>query len=697
MAGDDAIRTHHIGAKYLLIPILLLGFAIRLAYLLSSHPFIDEFTTVLAARAILAHGWPVFPSGLFYEHGVLFSYLDAPFVGLGLALRSLLADDPLFLLARLPSLVIGLLTIALITRIGRQWLSPGAGLLAALLLAISPEGMVWAGRARMYALAQLLTLLLAYFVYQGCRGHGSARHRWLALLVLGLAMLNQFGTLILIPPLVAAGLLLAILTRPRGERPWFWRPSVLPLVAAFAALLLGAVLFKRLGQPMGTAPLGSDGGEDLVTAIWGTISYQAGLALNPADAVQYLGRQFGVPHHLWLSLVAVVGGLAALGHWLRRRALPAGPGAPSYMNLFLWLIVGLPVLEMITLLEPWRRNPRYLVMALPWFYLLVAAGVLQLWRLALPDAAPTLPRSLPRRVLSGLVLAFLLLTAGAHGYAAWLDGDIAYRTPEPAYDLAFQYVAKHRAPGDALLTMNTSGAALYFDQVDYFAIQQDADQFLLDSPNGPVDRWLGEPWLGAAADLNRVLNETPAAWFVVDTIRLPVYYRGDWLALLETQMELVWAQDEALVYRTRADRLPLPTEPTRMIETRLGEEITLSGVAGLEDDAVAAPGQLRLTLFWWTAAALDYDYTVFIHVRDASGATVAQQDSLPLGGAYPTSRWLPEENVFDPHTIELPPDLPPGRYDVWAGLYRLDTLERLPVAGDTSGENAVHLGSFTLP
>jgi 4-amino-4-deoxy-L-arabinose transferase-like glycosyltransferase len=133
------------------------AFALRLAYLLHSHPFIDEFTTVLAAVAILERGLPVLPSGLFYEHGLLFSYLDAPFVALA-------GEAGLFSVARLPSLLIGTATVPLLYWVGRRWLSPGAGLVAAALLAFSPEGIVWGGRARMYALAQLLVLILSFLV-----------------------------------------------------------------------------------------------------------------------------------------------------------------------------------------------------------------------------------------------------------------------------------------------------------------------------------------------------------------------------------------------------------------------------------------------------------------------------------------------------------------------------------------------------
>src|SRR5512136_1687023 len=89
--------------KSILLFMTLAAFGLRLAYLLRSHPFFDEFTTVLAARAILQCGLPLLPSGLFYEHGLLFTYLDAPLVGLA----GLADNEGLFIAARLPSLILG--------------------------------------------------------------------------------------------------------------------------------------------------------------------------------------------------------------------------------------------------------------------------------------------------------------------------------------------------------------------------------------------------------------------------------------------------------------------------------------------------------------------------------------------------------------------------------------------------------------
>jgi hypothetical protein len=94
---------------------------------------------------------------------------------------------------------------------------------------------------------------------------------------------------------------------------------------------------------------------------------------------------------------------------------------------------------------------------------------------------------------------------------------------------------------------------------------------------------------------------------------------------------------------------------------------------------------------------LPVDYTVFVHLRNAAGTTVAQRDGQPLEGNYPTSHWQAGETVIDPFSLPVPDDLPPGRYTLLAGLYRLDTLERLTVADDASGENAVVLGEMDLP
>jgi hypothetical protein len=184
---------------------------------------------------------------------------------------------------------------------------------------------------------------------------------------------------------------------------------------------------------------------------------------------------------------------------------------------------------------------------------------------------------------------------------------------------------------------------------------------------------------------------------VIDTIRQPVYFRGDWLTVVNTQLEQVWAGDNALLYRTRPDREPLPLEPATRLDATFGDAIRLVGY-NLEDPKPNTPDtELQLTLFWQPLAEIPTDYTSFLHLRNSQGVNIAQRDGQPLNGAYPTSRWQPGEIVIDPITIPLFDNLPRGTYSLVTGLYRLDTLERLPVANDASGENAVLLGEVVLP
>jgi hypothetical protein len=101
-----------------------------------------------------------------------------------------------------------------------------------------------------------------------------------------------------------------------------------------------------------------------------------------------------------------------------------------------------------------------------------------------------------------------------------------------------------------------------------------------------------------------------------------------------------------------------------------------------------------VTLHWRCLQPPAADYTVFVHLLDANGETIAQHDSQPQGGAYPTSICDAGEVVVDLHPLSLPPDLPAGKYRLRVGLYRPETGKRLPVdGGGDSVELALETGN----
>lgn len=88
---------------------------------------------------------------------------------------------------------------------------------------------------------------------------------------------------------------------------------------------------------------------------------------------------------------------------------------------------------------------------------------------------------------------------------------------------------------------------------------------------------------------------------------------------------------------------------------------------------------LRLVLYWQAHAPVSENYTVFVHVLGPDGRIVAQHDTPPDNGAYPTRRWATEEVVADRIQVPLPDPLPAGPLEVLVGMYRPDTGQRLPV------------------
>ncbi|MCC7361928.1 MAG: hypothetical protein IT317_20760 [Anaerolineales bacterium] len=121
----------------------------------------------------------------------------------------------------------------------------------------------------------------------------------------------------------------------------------------------------------------------------------------------------------------------------------------------------------------------------------------------------------------------------------------------------------------------------------------------------------------------------------------------------------------------RAYTPPSVTTPTDAV---FGGQVALTGYTLTP----GADGAATTLAFRWQAlAALAEDYTVFVHVSDAAGRPVTQQDAQPHGGAYPTSLWQPGEYVLDEYQFNLPP----GDYVIELGLYLPETGERLALAG----------------
>ena len=144
--------------------------------------------------------------------------------------------------------------------------------------------------------------------------------------------------------------------------------------------------------------------------------------------------------------------------------------------------------------------------------------------------------------------------------------------------------------------------------------------------------------------------------------------------------------DLPTVFIPGRERTFAPPRLAQPLNAVLGESIVLLGIGGKETLPLPpSPCPLvplspcHITLYWQSLAPIEPDYTVFTQLLDASGQVIAQQDAQPMQGGAPTSTWTPGEIIRDEYTLQLPAKLPPGPYRLIAGMYLLETGERLPV------------------
>ena len=624
---------------------MLVGLALRLTYLLGASPFVDEYSSLMAVKGILAHGIPLLPAGFFYGHDILFSYAATG--------ASLFWPDDL-VAVRAMSLLASLGTMVLAYAIGQRLFSWKAGLLSAAFLAISPPGVLWGARARGYALEQFLALAAFWLFYLGVERERPAWRR-LGLLVLVIAVFVHPEAALLL-----AGLALAVLVL-RGFRWWLHLDRILEFALAGVGVI-GRYLLQNVVAG------GNVGGFNTIADARPTFGFLA----NWGSGFKTLGSFLLETPMVPVTILALIAILAVV---LRRLG-----GRQSYAVRFLTLTMAAILVQMALLIGGTWQSVRYLLFAFPLLFLLAGAGLEALDRWI----SPRLPR-----IATTLILAAVAIVALLPSVSGALD---AANTREVAFDHAFDRVAEQWAPGDRLATSAPAAAWVSRGQVDYFALGQNYEEFVWQKDGLWYDKWVGSPLIRTAPELNTALDEAEASdqtlWFVTDETRLLRRYDADFVQTVWDRMDLVYANGRAMVFRSK----PAPTYALEINAPRdetFGDQIALAGTAiGSIDQAGAArdgalvvePGQsLPLQLTWQALSPLPQAYTLFVHLTDASGQGHGQVDGPPLEGHYPMYLWQPGIRYPDERTLDLPQVLAPGRYRLEIGFYPVGGGDRLPV------------------
>ncbi|MFI5266116.1 MAG: glycosyltransferase family 39 protein [Chloroflexota bacterium] len=568
---------------------------------------------------------------------------------------------------RFLSLLAGVLIVALLYVLGRRLLGASAGAMAALAGAVSPLLVYYSQETRMYAQVTLFGLLSTYLLVRATEqlGRKAGAGAWPAYFAASAACLysQYIGALVL-----AFQGLYGLFVR---------RKALLPFVAAAAATVLVFVPWLAIAK-------------DSLLSWPSTDAFHAGPRLFGDAAFRYVEGLSAGATPLTVAFTAAVVAIAGFGFaflaffsWvLSRPGLrltsrePLTEAAQRRVRQALtrtatvahnvWLpalYVAVPLLAMFLL--GYRKpvyNPKFALLALPGFLLLVGAGLASLGNL---------------RVLG---IATLLASAG---YAL----NNYYANPQFArddYRGIANFIATSGRPGDAII-LDAPGQ----EQIFPYYYRGSLPQVGL-----PQDRPLSPD--KTAATLQDLNGQYQRLWLVLYGTNGsdPDAFVEHWLASQDFEVQNQWFGN----VRLAAFAVPSgePAAP-HAADATLGGFAHLSGYS-LTPQPAPSGDVLQLGLEWQASGRAPGNEKVFTHVVDAEGNIWAQRDSDPAGGARPTSSWQPGETIDDNYGLLVLPGTPPGHYQAEIGMYDpASPTKLLPVSAGGEGDRLLLGGIQVTP
>lgn len=529
---------------------------------------------------------------------------------------------------RWPSVLSGVLTVALTYRFGRVLIGKRATLLATGWVAVQPFLVWYAEDVRAYASLALWLLVAAWAAWQGL---AKAQWRWWVLSAIAAwtaLALHYFAALTL------AALAIAVLTTPTFSARW-----------RQAAATYGSAALIYLPWALYVWPLLSGHAKSWLTPlsadeiIWRTlVAYSTG------------GRWAGAPE-AWLAP-----GAAGLGLLL---AVGVVAKARSRQRLVWLLALGPATPALLGLLNAWRPTyaEHYAIPGLIGSLMLAAAG--------LHDGLGAL-NTRQRGLLAAIALTAIAAGSLVCVRNVWLDP--AYAKSPDWRGLAATLSARAR-PGD-VVWMNLPDPALEVYLAGRVPFENAPPGAVLSVESmGAAERALAVT--AAEAQITRAQQEVKRIFFLAAPSPAwdPEGLAGKGL---EACCELI---DDRVVSGLRLQIFDTPLgalSARRPLAADFANGVRLTGYR-LE----RLPDRLHLTLFWQATESVTTDYTVFVHLVAADGFQVAGADGDPRDGQAPTSSWTTGIDVIDPHPIVPPDGLTAGAYRLRVGWYLRETGERV--------------------
>jgi uncharacterized membrane protein len=551
---------------------------------------------------------------------------------------------------RFGSVWFGVLAVAVVFRLAKAIATHRAALLAALCFAVAPIHIYFQQEARMYTLALLLCALSMWQTVQIVRGCAS----WAAQAAFVTVAIAALYTHFYCAAILAVNAVLWLFSA-RGQARLHWLAAHTAIAVGFGAWFFGVqwqVLSRTTGGRQSLLPTMNEAAHYLTQGINGLV----------------LGMR--APFGLWplgagLVLIGAVAGFAVLWRHERLWALAT----------LAWLLAALGIALATATLVP-AFSPRYFIFALlPLVLLWGACGAWGWrWRPATWGVEPT--RNAPVVGLQLVLVCAVMLAIAYYGNVSVFDAS----WHKSGYAQALAQVRAHGQARDGLILQNS-------------------DQFALHEYYGPVpQRTLllsNEPSMANTNERTfaAMLGIAPRIWLL--NYGAAIGWQTAYEPALKARGTRLYRGEFGDATLVLYDLAPAQAGAAQPHAVQFGDAIHLIGTR-IRTRTLSAGGTLALDLIWRAAGPIHADYTVFVHVREASsGAQIAAHDSPPMNGDAPTSGWAVGQTITDTRGVMLPANAAPGNYNVVVGWYLFPSFARLPIA-QTAGETEFVVGQVTI-
>lgn len=539
---------------------------------------------------------------------------------------------------RLLSVFWGVVTIPLAYIFGRKCTSSRlSGLIAGLLVALSPIDVYYSQESRMYSMLPafaLVTLIISARIVEKDNSRDWAL--WILVNAVSMYVYYYLGMLTAAEALV----LLAVSWHRRSLGRWFF--------AQILTLALYVPWFYLMAEHLNSGTL--------------ALPPATVVHLTPLTYLQENWNDFTIgytaPPAAKLALVAfgvaVLAGIVTLG---RRRPL-------LLALLLLGALVPLAGAGAVLLVRPFFFS-RFIIFAAIPIWLLAATGI-----------------TADRRLWPASIVILTLILGGN----VWTDYH-ERTTPRTGYApddyrTVFTTLAKAARPGDTVVC----GYPWQVGYVEAYLWNKDLHPLFL-------------PGRVNVQQILRHVGPTGHVW--VYSYSPNHQFEGNWAENDLAKIDKTVVVDQYGDSRVRLFAPTSPAVESLRSRATFGGKIALiSGTVSTGNRGSVTtfhPGdQLNVALRWRSLASVKGNFTVFVHVLGPDQKIWGQHDSPPLHGAFPTGSWNAGEELIDRYAITLSPNAPTGEYRIEVGMYVPSSGQRLVVGPSPQPNNQVLIGSITV-